>query len=76
MPEIIIEGVTEPERLRDWLYERLRGTNPTTLADRRSLTSASINAFDGTQADEVQALLTEIRDNLATLAQRGRGEGS
>jgi uncharacterized protein len=77
MPEIIIEGVAEPERLRDWLYERLRGTNPAAKADRRSLTtSASINSSDGTQADEVQALLTEIRDNLATLAQRGRGEGS
>jgi uncharacterized protein len=76
MPEIVIEGVTEPEKLRDWLYERLRGTKHPMSADRQTLPSASINTSDGARADEVHALLTEIRDNLASIAQRGRGAES
>lgn len=73
MPEIVIEGVTEPEKLRDWLYERLRGTKHSLSAGRPSLTSAAIHTSDGARVDEVHALLTEIRDNLASIAQRGRG---
>lgn len=73
MPEIVIEGVTEPEKLRDWLYERLRGTKHSVAADRPSLTSAAIHTSDGARVDEVHALLTEIRDNLASIARRGQG---
>lgn len=66
-PEIVIEGVREPEALRDWLYQRLRGTRSGSSPDAKMESDAQRAATD---RDEVALLLTEIRDNLAILADR------
>jgi putative membrane protein len=51
--ELVIEGMLEPDRLRDWLYARMRGAHgvPETSTER-------------VDADEPLALLREIRDEL------------
>jgi putative membrane protein len=67
MPEIILEGVTNPEGMRDWLYERLRGAKGDYPA---SLNASANNQKLDAGPDEVQVLLSEIRDHLATLARR------
>jgi len=59
--EMAIEGVLEPERLRDYLYARMRGARdeaPDAL-DRPDQAAA--------EEDEALALLHEIRDALAAL---------
>lgn len=76
-PEIAIEGVANPEQLRDWLYERLRGaksnpiagtqTSDTTASDSSGTPSSATPNAD---ASETNRLLREIRDNLATLARK------
>ncbi len=81
MPEIVLEGVTQPEKMRDWLYERLRGAkggsapgnSPGSISGHAPSTA---NTLQSDQAsDEVVELLSEIRDNLATLARRShRGD--
>jgi putative membrane protein len=76
MPEIIIEGVSEPEKLRDWLYARLRGAR---TGSPVSSPSNSLAAIDGSPSEsdpsEITRLLTDIRDNLAAMANRDhRGE--
>jgi putative membrane protein len=72
-PEIVIEGVSEPEKLRDWLYQRLRGTQPVdavvAVSENDSENASLVN-------DEVTQLLTEIRDNLARLVDRDSRGGS
>ncbi|MEI8213844.1 MAG: PH domain-containing protein [Planctomycetota bacterium] len=73
MPEIVIEGVTEPEKLRDWLYERLRGTKYGNATGHQAISSAALHASSQQHSDEVRALLSEIRDNLAIVANHRRG---
>lgn len=72
-PEIVIEGVSEPEKLRDWLYQRLRGNQPVD-----AVVAASENDSENASLvnDEVTQLLTEIRDNLARLVDRDSRGGS
>lgn len=70
MPEIILEGVTNPESMRDWLYERLRGAkgqsqSPSGESSNQSVMSAG-------SSDEVAQLLREIRDNLSVVANAAR----
>jgi putative membrane protein len=73
MPEIVIEGVTEPEKLRDWLYERLRGTKYGNATGLHAVSSAALDASSQQHSDEVRTLLSEIRDNLAIVANHRRG---
>lgn len=74
MPEIVIEGVTEPEKLRDWLYARLRGarTGSSGAHPVDSGLGAVDRSVDNANASDVTRLLTDIRDNLAAMAQRDR----
>jgi len=58
-----IEGILEPEVLRDFLYARMRGARE----ERPEVVS--------TTADEALTLLTEIRDGIRTLAAMSRREG-
>lgn len=59
-PGITIEGVRDPEQLRDHLYRQMRGANAGAGPDRPG--GAPVIG-DGSQA-EVLALLREIRDDL------------
>lgn len=55
--EMSIEGLSEYESVRDFLYARMRG-------------GGEHPASAGAQADEVAALLAEIRDQLAAVRAR------
>ncbi|MHC5023191.1 MAG: PH domain-containing protein [Planctomycetota bacterium] len=58
--EMTIEGIRRPERLRDYLYSKMRGArddDETTSAGEDGETAAA-------PADEALALLREIRDEL------------
>ncbi len=68
LPELKLEGILQAEELRDYLYSKMRGAKGETDAsagDAVSLASA-LKA-----KDETTELLRSIRDNLATLVQRG-----
>lgn len=71
-PEIVIEGVTEPEKLRDWLYERLRGAKGE-LPNKVIAGTPASNEMVNSNVDETTQLLKEIRDNLAEMVRSRRG---
>lgn len=72
MPEIVLEGITDPDSVRDWLYERMRGAKgyatvtPTTAAGA----NLSVPPRLDTHEAEVTELLRGIRDNLARLVEK------
>lgn len=74
-PEIVIEGVTEPEKMRDWLYERLRGAKGEKLAKGSASTEQMAADPSGSvaEANEATELLTAIRDNLAEMLRKQEG---
>lgn len=57
MPEMTIEGVADPDGLRDWLYTKMRGVDDVHHP-------AAAAHHDATPDDEALALLREIRDAL------------
>jgi uncharacterized protein len=61
-PEMTIEGIADPDGLRDWLYARMRGAR-----DERQEAAPTAAA----PGDEALALLREIRDALDRLASDG-----
>jgi uncharacterized protein len=63
--EMTIEGITHPERLRDFLYEQMRGAKGETAAAGLPPPAASEAA-----GDEALQLLREIRDQLRTMRQQ------
>jgi uncharacterized membrane protein YdbT with pleckstrin-like domain len=68
-PELTIEGVADPDGLRDWLYSKMRGVDESHAAQSGSQAAkAEANA-----EDEALSLLREIRDSLATMAARREG---
>jgi putative membrane protein len=61
-PTMKIEGIRNPEPLRDFLYERMRGAKE----------EAADGASEGNAlADEALSLLTEIRDELRQIRTAG-----
>lgn len=83
MPEMVIEGISQADQLRDFLYSRMRGAERTrderATPQHASTDHAMANsARDGGAAgqagvDEVTELLTEIRDSLRAVARRSTG---
>jgi putative membrane protein len=67
--EMTIEGITNPEQLRDFLYTRMRGARG---EEPDAAALAASPESTATPEDEALALLREIRDELRQL--RGRGE--
>jgi len=59
--EMTIEGIRNPERLRDFLYERMRG------AGDENGEGEPVGEGAGGAGDEALALLREIRDELRLL---------
>ena len=57
--EMVIEGVREPDRLRDFLYSNMRGARGVEHAPSPAMSDAA-----GPADDEVTTLLREIRDSL------------
>jgi putative membrane protein len=72
LPEIVIEGVTEPEKMRDWLYERLRGAKGEKPAQSNaSLGQLAVNgASSEVEANETTQLHIAIRDNLSEMLRK------
>ena len=79
MPEIVLEGVTDPDSVRDWLYERMRGAKgyvvqpvlkPTPTPTIAAGISPSVPPKLDAQEAEVTELLRGIRDNLARLVEK------
>ncbi len=69
--EMTIEGIKRPERLRDYLYERMRGARD----DAHDRPAGATGDPAGAQNDEALALLTDIRDELRRLAADRRSDG-
>jgi putative membrane protein len=65
-PTMKIEGIRNPEPLRDFLYERMRGA--------REETGAVLPG--GSPQDEALTLLTEIRDELRNLRRDTEGRAT
>ena len=73
MPEIVLEGVTNPDEVRDWLYERMRGAkgqSPTRATVALPGQSAVPPVLNDQSEAEVTELLRGIRDHLATVADK------
>jgi putative membrane protein len=66
-----VEGLRDAGRLRDFLYERMRGARGGASAGGSAATSAAGAAVGAAPADEALALLLEIRDGLRALRERG-----
>lgn len=68
--EMTIEGILEPEKLRDFLYKKMRGA--------KARDGDGEGEGEGSRGDEALMLLREIRDGIAALGERrpleGRGE--
>ncbi len=58
-PELVIEGLMEYEKVRDFLYHQMRGA-------KGEHTASAAGSPVGT-GDEALALLTDIRDRVAAL---------
>jgi uncharacterized protein len=69
--QMTIEGITDPEALRDFLYTKMRGARGQDEEGQR-LDAAAGDATTGERLDEDEALslLHEIRDELRALRQR------
>lgn len=65
MPEIVIEGVREPERVRDWLYSRMRGASQSSTP----ATNSESASHDAVSREELLHVLREIRDSLKAVAE-------
>ena len=86
MPEIVLEGITDPDSVRDWLYERMRGakgvatTGPASAVNSASAVNAMQNdalvppMLLGASESEVTELLRGIRDNLARMVEKSSGQ--
>jgi uncharacterized protein len=70
MPEIVLEGMTNEDEIRDWLYERMRGAKGQSLIPNSPHESEQQSAPLSAEANEVTMLLRGIRDNLATMANK------
>ena len=72
MPEIVLEGITDPDSVRDWLYERMRGAKgyATATPTIAAVANLSMPPRLDTQDAEVTELLRGIRDNLARLVEK------
>lgn len=64
-PEMVIEGILDPDSLRDFLYARMRGAR-----NEDGEAGPDTDQADPKRADPTLALLVEIRDGVADLAAR------
>ena len=86
MPEIVLEGITDPDSVLDWLYERMRGakgvatTGPASAVNSASAVNAMQNdalvppMLLGASESEVTELLRGIRDNLERMVEKSSGQ--
>ena len=76
MPEIVLEGITDPDSVRDWLYERMRGAKGFATTSSRNVTPSDALVppkLLGANSSEVTELLRGIRDNLTHIVEKTGG---
>ncbi len=74
-PEVVIEGVADPARVRDFLYDRMRGAKGqtpinTALSAPDPLASTRLTPSAHPSDDEALILLRDIRDSMAVIRDR------
>lgn len=70
--EMVIEGIHEPEKLRDFLYARMRGARGDVPRIDAAGAATSVATRPRTASgEEALAILREIRDEVRRLASRG-----
>lgn len=79
--EMTIEGLKNPEALRDFLYQQMRGArdedeHPDAGVEAAGAGAPSLSHDGGGTGDEALALLTDIRDELRRLREARAGQGS
>jgi putative membrane protein len=67
MPEIVLEGMIDPDGIRDFLYERMRGAKGQTTTSVAGVATNDVSATPIEDTEEATELLRGIRDNLAVL---------
>jgi putative membrane protein len=70
--EMTIEGIRNPETLRDFLYAKMRGARPESEHEDGAAPDAHAAEPPGQPVDEALALLREIRDELSRHGERRR----
>ncbi|MCS7034593.1 MAG: PH domain-containing protein [Phycisphaerae bacterium] len=68
--EMVIEGIRNPEALRDFLYSRMRGARPEHPADYTTSQASAEAARAPEPSDEALQLLRDIRDGIRGLRAR------
>lgn len=71
--ELVVEGILEPEQLRDFLYSKMRGAKNEMAAGQQPAVDQALAAGTATNdSQRVTIALEGIRDSLQTLASRTR----
>jgi hypothetical protein len=78
MPEIVLEGVTNPDEVRDWLYQRMRGAKGYSKVHNAdsAVESPALLVDQDEKPDEVTELLRGIRGNLSLLLEKSKTSSS
>jgi putative membrane protein len=70
-PEVMIEGMVDPDAIRDFLYHRMRGAKGQALLSQHGVHEAPGGAAAANvvseEHDEALVLLRDIRDSIATI---------
>lgn len=69
-PEMSIEGILEADKLRDHLYNRMRGaTRRSEDVQQKAIGAVTENEYIEADGDQVLEILKDIRDHLKNLAE-------
>lgn len=74
--EMTIEGLRNPEALRDYLYQKMRGAREGDEHPEVGEGGEAGHTPTGDHGDEALALLTDIRDELRRIREAGASEGN
>lgn len=76
MPEIVLEGMTDPDSIRDWLYERMRGAKGQTTSSVTGDPTNDVGSNPMEDNEEATELLRGIRDNLSIIVSNAKHAAS
>ena len=76
MPEIVLEGVADPDSIRDWLYERMRGAKGQTKSPDDGDVVSHVGSSSKEDSNEATDLLRGIRDNLSIIVSNAKHAAS
>jgi len=76
MPEIVLEGMTDPDSIRDWLYERMRGAKGQMTSSVTGDPTNDVGSNPMEDNEEATELLRGIRDNLSIIVSNAKHAAS